>query len=98
MPASALGFIHGTYNNKFAAVKKAGEGLLPAAVSSATWQQITGKMGAQEYLEVVNPSFERLRRSRRSNSAATLLKDALSQITNLGPADFPRLSAHAAPR
>lgn len=66
VPASALGFIHGTYNNKFAAVKKAGEEFAAGGgISSATWQQITGEiMGAQEYLEVVNPFFERLRRSK----------------------------------
>jgi multimeric flavodoxin WrbA len=64
VPASALGFIHGTYNNKFAAVKRAGEEFAAGGgISAATWQQITEEiMGAQEYLEAVNPFFERLRR------------------------------------
>lgn len=69
LPASALGFIRGTYNEKFAAIKRAGEEFATdGSISSTTLQQISKEiMGASEYLEVVNPFFERLRRFPKSD-------------------------------
>jgi hypothetical protein len=64
IPASALGFLSDAYSQKFSAVKKAGEEFgTGGSISPATLQEISEEiMGAEEYQEVVNPFFEKLRR------------------------------------
>lgn len=64
VPASALGFIPGAYNQKFAAITRAGkEFAADGHITPATLQQISEEtMEVAEYQEAVNPFFEKLRR------------------------------------
>lgn len=67
VPASALGFIPGAYKEKFEAIKRAGEELaLKGGISSDTLERISKEVvDAREYMEVVNPFFEKLCRLRQ---------------------------------
>lgn len=62
LPASALGFIKGYYEDKFNAVKQAGKELKEQGrISSLTEKEISKEiMDARKYQEIVNPYFKKL--------------------------------------
>ena len=70
MPASALGFLPKLYDDKFAAVKRAGEELAgQGRISPLTAQKICGEeIDAVRYQEVVNPFFTKLMGKRAGGS------------------------------
>lgn len=70
MPASALGFLPKLYDEKFAAVKRAGEELAgQGSISPLTAQKICGEeVDAVRYQDVVNPFFTKLMGKRPGGS------------------------------
>lgn len=64
LPASGLAFVPGKYDEKFAAIKKAGEELSnEGAISTKTAEFISREMlSADQYKNFLNPYFSRLRK------------------------------------